>query len=62
MKVCKSGYELNEDGTIPERCHVYWDGDFYPTVCKECPHYDIDDMEYEEMDDFYTDHPEYYNY
>lgn len=44
MKVCKSGYELNNDGTIPERCHVYWDGDFYPKVCKECPHYEVDDI------------------
>lgn len=44
MKICKSGYELNEDDIIPERCHVYWDGDFYPTTCKECPHYKVDDI------------------
>lgn len=51
MKVCKNGYELNDDGTIPERCHVDWDGDFYPTVCKECPYYDdnIENMTTEEV-------------
>lgn len=54
MKVCKSGYELNDDGLIPERCHVYWDGDFYPTTCTECPHYETDDihnMTTEEVDE-----------
>lgn len=44
MKVCKSGYELNDDGTIPERCHVDFDGDFYPKVCKECSYYEVDDI------------------
>lgn len=39
MGKCKMGYALNEDGTIPQRCHVDWDGKFYPTVCKECPFY-----------------------
>lgn len=54
MKICKAGYELNNDDTIPERCHVYWDGDFYPTTCKECPHYEVDDihnMTTEEVDE-----------
>ena len=36
---CKNGYEINDDGTIPQRCHVDWYGDFYPILCKECPHY-----------------------
>ena len=48
MRVCKNGYELNDDGAIPVRCHVDWDGDFYPTVCKECPHYE--NMGTEEVD------------
>lgn len=39
MGRCKIGYAINEDGTIPERCHVDWDDGFYPTLCKECPHY-----------------------
>ena len=25
--ICKNGYELNEDNTIPERCHIYWEGE-----------------------------------
>lgn len=39
MGRCKIGYTINEDGTIPERCHVDWDDGFYHTLCKECPHY-----------------------
>lgn len=38
MSGCKLGYPLNEDGTIPQRCHVDWDDYFYPTTCKECPY------------------------
>ena len=36
---CKLGYKINEDGTIPLRCHVDWDDGFYPALCKECPFY-----------------------
>ena len=39
MGRCRIGYVINEDGTIPERCHVDWDDGFYPTLCKECPYY-----------------------
>lgn len=39
MLRCKNGYKINDDGTIPSRCHVDWDGNFYPTTCKECPYY-----------------------
>lgn len=42
MSRCKIGYALNEDGTIPQRCHVDWDGDFYPTTCKECPYIELE--------------------
>ena len=40
------GYAVNEDGTIPQRCHVDWDGEFYPTVCEECQHYNYDYLPY----------------
>lgn len=39
MGKCEMGYALNEDGTIPERCHFDWDDGFYSTLCKECPFY-----------------------
>ena len=42
MGKCKIGYTINEDGTIPERCHVDWDDSFYPTLCEECPHYNYE--------------------
>lgn len=38
-EVCKMGYTLNDDYTIPERCHVDWDGYICPTLCKDCPSY-----------------------
>ena len=46
MNKCKIGYTINEDGTIPQRCHVDWDDGFYPAVCKECQFYN---SEYEEI-------------
>ena len=46
MNKCKMGYTINEDGTIPQRCHVDWDDGFYPAVCNECQFYN---SEYEEI-------------
>lgn len=48
---CKLGYKINEDGTIPLRCHVDWDDGFYPALCQECPFY-ISEYEDEEPDWF----------
>lgn len=36
---CEMGYEVNADLSIPLRCNVYWDDDFSPAICKECPYY-----------------------
>lgn len=40
MTRCKNRYEMNDDGTIPDRCHVDWSESIRPSVCKECPYYD----------------------
>lgn len=57
MGKCKMGYALNEDGTIPQRCHVDWGDDFYPTVCKECPFYNGDEAIKTEVDCEYCKPP-----